>query len=98
MFVMLMIFCFGVWYAMTTQENIDTHYNVESFSEEERRAIVMKYYADRPEESDTFIAAKPHIKAQMIIRIMEDVEAGMKKNPAKWWRVRSTRALVKENK
>jgi hypothetical protein len=79
---------------MSTQKNIDTHYNVEGFSEEERREIVMKYYAEHPAESDTFIAAKPHIKAQMIIKIMDDVEEGMKNNPAKWWRVRSNKTLL----
>lgn len=93
MIIMILIFCFGVAYAMSTQNNIDSHYNVESFSEMEREAIVVRYYTERPKEGQAFIKAKPHIKAKMIVKIMEGVEAGMERNPAKWWKVKSGKTI-----
>ncbi|MDB4337661.1 hypothetical protein OAA09_01425 [bacterium] len=85
---------FGGVYAARTNDKLEEYYNTEGFSEEEREFIVTSYLNENPEEAYTFINAEPHVKAQMIIKIMEDVEEGMKQNPAKWWKVRSDRTVV----
>ena len=81
-------------YAAKTQNAIEEHYNVDGFSEEERQAIVTSYFSERPEEAEKFVEAQPHVKARMIIEVLEEVELGMKNNPAKWWRVRAGRTIT----
>ena len=94
MLELFLIFLFIAVYALRAQSDIDEHYNAAGFSDEERRAIVMKYYEQNPDEADEFINAEAHVQAQMIIKIMEDVEDGMKKYPAKWWRVQPERTIT----
>jgi hypothetical protein len=98
MLELALITLFFVVYAGRKQINVNEHYNVDGFSDEERRAIVMKYYEQHPEESAAFIDAEPHIQAQMIIKIMEDVEDGMNRYPAKWWRVGSGKTVINATK
>ncbi len=97
MLELFLIFLFIVVYAVRTRSDIDDHYNAAGFSDEERRFIVMKYYEQHPEEAQAFISAEPHVQAQMIIKIMEDLEDAMKKYPAKWWRVTSGKTIIDAN-
>ena len=87
----------GVYYAQT-KNAIEEHYNVEGFSEEERQHIVTSYFTENPEEAEKFIEAEAHVKARMILEVLEAVEDGMKENPAKWYRVRAGRTLTTQNK
>ena len=80
-------------YYVKTKGAIEEHYNVEGFSEEEREQIVKRYFEENPDEAEKFIAAEPHVKARMIIEVLEQVEEGMRENPAKWWRVRADRTI-----